>query len=91
VRVRSIAHTWMPLLATLVASECQTPVLDSDTTKGHDMTVIIINDKPETGRRQRSCNVCGDPYYTTNLVHCGCAVKPYTVVEAWRGTSFEVR
>lgn len=55
------------------------------------MTVIIINDKPDTGKRQRSCNVCGGPYEGTNFVHCGCAVKPYTVVEAWRGTSFEMR
>ena len=60
-------------------------------TKGDDMNTIVIHDKPEQGNRQRTCNVCGDPYAGWNFVHCGCAVKPYTVVEAWRGTSFEVR
>ena len=60
-------------------------------TKGDDMNTIVINNKPEQGNRQRSCNVCGDPYAGWNFVHCGCAVKPYTVVEAWRGTSYEVR
>jgi hypothetical protein len=61
------------------------------TRKEITMNIIIINDKPVVGLRQRSCNVCGDPYEGTNFVHCGCAVKPYTVVEAWRGTSFEMR
>ncbi len=54
------------------------------------MNTIVINSKPEQGKRQRTCNVCSDPYEGWNFVHCGCAVKPYTVVEAWRGTSFEM-
>ena len=60
------------------------------TRKETTMNIITINERPETGRKQRTCNVCRDPYEGTNFVHCGCAVKPYTVVEAWRGTSFEV-
>lgn len=54
------------------------------------MNTIVIESKPDQGNRQRVCNVCTEPYQGWNFVHCGCAVKPYRVIEAWRGTSYEV-
>lgn len=54
------------------------------------MMEIVVRERPEQGKRQRSCNACGAPYEGWNFVHCGCAEKPYRVVEAYRGTSYEV-
>lgn len=46
--------------------------------------IIIITEKPEQGKVNRVCRICGEPYIGWNYVQCGKHPRNYTVSETWR-------
>lgn len=49
--------------------------------------IITITEKPEQGRKQRVCHVCGEPYEGWNFVQCPDCERSGVEIEiheAWR-------
>ena len=49
--------------------------------------IITLTTRPEQGKRQRTCHVCGDPYEGWNFVACiPCEIRGgYVVNRLWEG------
>lgn len=47
--------------------------------------MIQVTEKPQSGKRERVCLVCGDPFVGWNMYACKpCErIHNYTIVEVW--------